>query len=262
MKQRLAACVILSGLAGFAAAEPVRPTVVSLDYCADQYVLALADREQILAVSKDAERMFSLLREKAAGIPKVRAAAEDVVALAPDVVVRSWGGDARALALIMVSDWLAWLDEEEFQQASRGLVESRLRPEMLQLEQTVLLDTLDQSWKDHLYAMDQLRDGINYQAFAQQDPKIAYKKQGAELFKGMLTEVQERVAEYVYKARVNPAANMPAPPTQPRPQPAGAGAAGGGGGFFGSSIAGPGFASAPPKPAGGPPAGEPPAGQA
>lgn len=98
MRQALAAFALM-GLAGFAAAEPVRPTVVSLDYCADQYVLALADREQILAVSKDAERMFSLLRDKAAGIPKVRAAAEDVVALAPDVVVRSWGGDARALAL-------------------------------------------------------------------------------------------------------------------------------------------------------------------
>ncbi len=156
-------------------------------------------------------------------------------------------------------DWLAWLDEREFHQASRGLVEARLRPEMLQLEQTVLLDTLDQSWKDHLYAMDQLRDGINYQAFAQQDPKIAYKKQGAELFNEMLTEVQERVAEYVYKARINPAANMP-PAPQARPQPAGAGAAAGG--FFGSSIAGPGFASAPPKPAGETPAGGPPAGQA
>ena len=56
-------------------------------------------REQILAVSKDAERQFSHLREKAAGLPKVRAAAEDVIALKPDIVIRSWGGDQRALAL-------------------------------------------------------------------------------------------------------------------------------------------------------------------
>jgi iron complex transport system substrate-binding protein len=86
-------------LAGFAEAEPARPTVISLDYCADQYVLALADRSQILALSKDSERAFSHLREKAAGIPKVRAAAEDVIALKPDIVLRSWGGDARALDL-------------------------------------------------------------------------------------------------------------------------------------------------------------------
>ncbi|MBA3069970.1 MAG: ABC transporter substrate-binding protein [Hyphomonas sp.] len=97
--KRACAAIFLSGLAGFASAEPVRPTVVSLDYCADQFVLALADRAQILAVSKDAERKFSHLRDKAAGIPKVRAAAEDVVALGPDLVVRSWGGDARALSL-------------------------------------------------------------------------------------------------------------------------------------------------------------------
>lgn len=92
------AAFFLMGLVGFAAAEPARPTLVSLDYCADQFVLALADREQILAVSKDAERQFSHLREKAAGLPKVRAA-EDVIALKPDIVIRSWGGDQRALAL-------------------------------------------------------------------------------------------------------------------------------------------------------------------
>jgi iron complex transport system substrate-binding protein len=96
MKLGLAALFLMM-VAGFAQAEPARPTLVSLDYCADQFVLALADREQILAVSKDAERRFSHLREKAAGIPKVRSAAEDVIALKPDVVVRSFGGDARAL---------------------------------------------------------------------------------------------------------------------------------------------------------------------
>lgn len=88
---------LIWGVAGFAEAEPARPSVVSLDYCADQFVLALADRGQILAVSKDAERQFSHLREKAKGLPKVRAAAEDVIALQPDIVVRSFGGDARAL---------------------------------------------------------------------------------------------------------------------------------------------------------------------
>ncbi|MBY9066985.1 hypothetical protein K1X12_08745 [Hyphomonas sp. WL0036] len=104
MKLRLAAFCLMLGLAGSAGAEtagaaPARPTVVSLDYCADQFVLALADRAQILALSKDAEREFSYFRKKAAGIPKVRTAAEDVVALDPDIVIRSWGGDPRALQL-------------------------------------------------------------------------------------------------------------------------------------------------------------------
>lgn len=98
MKKALLAFLTF-GLAGFATAEPARPTFVSLDYCADQFVLALADRDQIIALSKDSERAFSYLRERAAGIPKVRAAAEDVIALRPDIVVRAYGGDARALAL-------------------------------------------------------------------------------------------------------------------------------------------------------------------
>ncbi len=98
MKQAIVAFFLI-GLTGLASAGPAKPTVVSLDYCADQFVLALADRDQILAVSRDAERKFSHLRASAAEIPKVRAAAEDVIALHPDLVVRSWGGDARALSL-------------------------------------------------------------------------------------------------------------------------------------------------------------------
>ncbi len=66
--------------------------IVSLDYCADQYVLKFADREDILALSPDAEKRFSYMRAEAAGIPTVRPRAADVLALQPDLVVRSYGG--------------------------------------------------------------------------------------------------------------------------------------------------------------------------
>jgi iron complex transport system substrate-binding protein len=79
-------------------AEEWRPSVISLDFCADQFVLGLADPDQIVAVSKDAEKPFSYYRDKATGLRQVRASAEDVIALQPDLVIRSWGGDARALA--------------------------------------------------------------------------------------------------------------------------------------------------------------------
>ena len=74
------------------------PRVVSLDYCADQYVLALADAEQIEAVSVQAGDAHSALRDRAEGLARVRDAAEDVLALEPDLVVRSYGGGARARA--------------------------------------------------------------------------------------------------------------------------------------------------------------------
>ncbi len=66
--------------------------IVSLDYCADQFVLALADRSQIAALSRGARRDDSYFRERAAGIRQTRGTLEEVLALRPDLVVRSWGG--------------------------------------------------------------------------------------------------------------------------------------------------------------------------
>lgn len=83
-------------LASPASAQPRR--VVSLDYCADQFVLALADRDQIAALSRGSGREDSYYRVRARGIRQSRATLEEVLALAPDLVVRNWGGpwDAEA----------------------------------------------------------------------------------------------------------------------------------------------------------------------
>ncbi|MEM1103179.1 MAG: ABC transporter substrate-binding protein [Pseudomonadota bacterium] len=97
------ACVAACGNAdlnerpsAYPAERPQR--IVSLDYCADQYVLKLADREQILAVSPDAEKQFSYMRAAAKDVPTVRPVAEDVLILKPDLVVRAYGGGANAAA--------------------------------------------------------------------------------------------------------------------------------------------------------------------
>ena len=74
--------------------KPLR--VVSLDFCADQFVLKLIDRERILAVSPDAVKDFSYMREAAKTVPTVRASAEDVLILEPDLIVRSYGGGPNA----------------------------------------------------------------------------------------------------------------------------------------------------------------------
>jgi iron complex transport system substrate-binding protein len=66
--------------------------IVSLDYCADQFVLALADREQIAGVSRGALREDSYYRERASGLRQTRGTLEEVLALRPDLVVRNWGG--------------------------------------------------------------------------------------------------------------------------------------------------------------------------
>ncbi|NNF17928.1 MAG: ABC transporter substrate-binding protein [Gammaproteobacteria bacterium] len=98
---RLAAIVLMT-LAGLscsgkpAVVHPDIPRVVSLDYCADQFVLRFVPREHIAAVSPDARKYFSYMRDTYPGIPAVRSGAEDVLALSPTRVVRSYGGGPGA----------------------------------------------------------------------------------------------------------------------------------------------------------------------
>lgn len=74
--------------------------ILSLDYCADQFLLELADRSQILALSPDAEKDFSYLRADASGLQQVRPRGEEVLALQPDLVLRSYGGEANLVELL------------------------------------------------------------------------------------------------------------------------------------------------------------------
>jgi iron complex transport system substrate-binding protein len=90
-------CAMALACAFPAHAEPRR--VVSLDYCADQFVLALADRDQIAALSRGSPRDDSYFRDRARGIRQTRGTLEEVLALRPDLIVRNWGGpwDAEAV---------------------------------------------------------------------------------------------------------------------------------------------------------------------
>lgn len=95
--------VLAAGCGGEHAPPPDSSTqrpmrVVSLDVCADQYVLKLLERERILAVSPDATASFSYLRDAARGLRVVRPVAEDVLVLKPDLVVRAYGGGPNAPA--------------------------------------------------------------------------------------------------------------------------------------------------------------------
>jgi preprotein translocase subunit SecA len=70
---------------------------------------------------------------------------------------------------------------------------------MLAVARYVLLDKIDEKWKNHLYTMDFLRSGIGLQSYAQIDPKIAYKREGYKAFDEMLNSVKEEVADLVFK---------------------------------------------------------------
>src|SRR5690606_3660571 len=97
-----------------------------------------------------------------------------------------------------------------------------------QLERDVLLRTLDRLWKDHLYAMDALRDGIRFRGYAQRDPKVEYAREGFALFEDMNQRIDAQVTEEVFKvwideARLEQASrSLPAAPAPPQAQGASA----------------------------------------
>jgi preprotein translocase subunit SecA len=83
------------------------------------------------------------------------------------------------------------------------------RRELTDLEQFVMIQIFDQSWKDHLYAMDMLRTGIGLQAFAERDPRVLYKKEGYRYFQEMMSLVRDKVTDLIFKARIVGPAETP-----------------------------------------------------
>ena len=83
-----------------------------------------------------------------------------------------------------------------------------LRRELTELERFVLLQIYETSWVDHLLAMDHLKDSISLRGYAEQDPKIAYKREGFRQFEEMLSGVREKVTDLVFKARLRGEAEM------------------------------------------------------
>jgi len=73
---------------------------------------------------------------------------------------------------------------------------------MRSFERFLLLDKIDTKWKDHLYALDHLRDGIMFRGYAQIDPKIEYKRESLKAFDSMLESVREEVTSLLLKIEV------------------------------------------------------------
>jgi preprotein translocase subunit SecA len=73
------------------------------------------------------------------------------------------------------------------------------RDEMKRMERAVLLQILDNAWKDHLLAMDHLRSSVGLRGYAQVDPKVEYKREGMRTFDLMWKAIDERVTDIVYR---------------------------------------------------------------
>lgn len=75
---------------------------------------------------------------------------------------------------------------------------------MGQVERMILLTTIDHLWKDHLLAMDHLREGINLNAYGQKDPLIEYKKRGFSFFEMMMNQITGDVVRKIFAVQMAP----------------------------------------------------------
>ncbi len=87
----------------------------------------------------------------------------------------------------------------------------------VQVLSQVMLSTLDEKWKDHLYDLDQLRNAIQYRAYGQKDPLVEYKKEAFDMFEDLMRDANSTFSERYLKVQVSAEApRQPPPPPAPR----------------------------------------------
>jgi preprotein translocase subunit SecA len=119
------------------------------------------------------------------------------VSLSIDDVVEEAGGveglDRESLAIELRADaHAAYVAREE----SLGSDVTR------ELERRVLLSVLDRKWREHLYEMDYLREGIGLRAYSQRDPLVEYQREGFELFTAMMDSIKEESVGFLFNVEV------------------------------------------------------------
>src|SRR6202043_1668387 len=98
---------------------------------------------------------------------------------------------------------------------------------MRQLEPNVLLNVIDRKWREHLYEMDYLKEGIGLRAMAQRDPLVEYQREGFDMFSAMMDAIKEESIGFLFNLEVQVEEQEgPAPAIAPLEAGAGAEATG------------------------------------
>ncbi len=153
----------------------------------------------------------------------------------PQSVEEQWNipGLSDALSDVFGGDWpiQSWLDEDSelHEETLRERVLRKLEDDyaaketlvgaetMREFEKAVMLQTLDSQWKEHLAAMDYLRQGIHLRGYAQKNPKQEYKREAFEMFSRLLDSIKREVVGILAKVQVRAPEEMP---VERPPQPA------------------------------------------
>ncbi|GII33138.1 preprotein translocase subunit SecA [Planotetraspora mira] len=125
------------------------------------------------------------------------------ISVTVDGLVQEAGGEREDLT----ADFLAEKIREDAL-ASYGRREEEIGSEPLRdLERQVILHVLDRKWREHLYEMDYLQEGIGMRAYAQKDPLIEYQREGFEMFSAMLDGIKEESVGFLFNLEVQVRSN-------------------------------------------------------
>jgi preprotein translocase subunit SecA len=137
-----------------------------------------------------------------------------------DELVGESGGDRDSLSSEFLTGQLTDDAQSRYDDRESELGEEAMR----ELERRVVISVLDRKWREHLYEMDYLQEGIGLRAMAQRDPLVEYQREGFDLFSAMMDAIKEESVGFLFnlEVQVEPAAPPLAVPVMPGVQgPAG-----------------------------------------
>jgi len=131
---------------------------------------------------------------------------------------QSISGD-RLSPIVKLADWAKFrfgsaFDQDTFDKSDNPrdalltFGQDLLRRELTALERFVLLQLYDAAWKEHMHAIDLLKESIGLRSYAEQDPKIAYKREGFQMFQEMMDGIKDKVTGIIFRARLSGDAEM------------------------------------------------------
>ena len=113
-------------------------------------------------------------------------------------MVKAAGGDPADLS----AEFMTVTLQEDINRAYLAREAALQPPVMRELERRVILSVLDRKWREHLYEMDYLQEGIGLRAMAQRDPLVEYQREGFDLFVAMMEAIKEESVGYMFNAEV------------------------------------------------------------
>ncbi|MDP6169921.1 MAG: preprotein translocase subunit SecA [Candidatus Marinimicrobia bacterium] len=97
-----------------------------------------------------------------------------------------------------IGDWVLEQSKSVYKARETLVPENVIR----EFERFVILRTIDEKWKDHLYAMDQLREGINLRAYGQKNPLLEYKSEGFKMFQEMMADMNSITVQRLFRTQI------------------------------------------------------------